>query len=222
MTLIIATGNAHKVSEIAAFLGLAVVCISMKKLGTPPNVIEDAPTFKGNAAKKCSSLASWIQEDSSRLIGLNGSGPIAVLADDSGLEVDFLQGAPGVHSARFAHLDRNDRPGNAPDAENNAKLLRMLEGVEDPRRKARFRCVLAMLPLNQQGVIEGAPLYFEGMCEGRILTTPTGDGGFGYDPLFVPDGHSVSFAELGSLIKNQISHRAQALACLARSPLFQK
>lgn len=146
-----------------------------------------------------------------------------VLADDSGLEVDALDGAPGVYSARFAAMDRGGT-GNSPDGENNAKLLRLMEEVPAERRSARFRCALALTELEPQhertdaGGVAFAGRWktevFCGDCEGAIGFAPQGSGGFGYDPLFVPTGHSVSFAQLGSAEKNSLSHRGRALAML--------
>jgi XTP/dITP diphosphohydrolase len=150
--------------------------------------------------------------------------PLFVLADDSGLEVDALNGAPGVHSARFAALDTQSQ-GNSPDADNNAKLLRLLKDVPLEKRTARFRCVLAMTPVMAPSATNASPVcaadefelqteLFDGACEGRIGFTPGGQGGFGYDPLFIPDGQWQTFAELGEVTKNQLSHRAKALEAL--------
>ena len=147
-----------------------------------------------------------------------------VLADDSGLEVDALKGAPGVHSARFAALDTG-LPGNSPTAENNAKLLRMLEDVLLQKRTARFRCVLALTPVLAAQPESASPVcgadefeiqtqLFEGSCKGRIGFEERGRGGFGYDPLFVPDGYEQTFGELPEEVKNKLSHRARALARL--------
>jgi XTP/dITP diphosphohydrolase len=154
-----------------------------------------------------------------------------VLADDSGLEVDGLKGAPGVYSARFAALD-SGKPGNSPDSENNAKLLNLLEKIPLEKRTARFRCVLALTPVEIKGgpVARksdhgGSPVCFadeaelrtetfEGVCEGWIDFAPRGQGGFGYDPLFIPRGFKESFAEMGEGVKNQLSHRSRALAKL--------
>jgi len=142
-----------------------------------------------------------------------------VLADDSGLEVDALGGAPGVHSARFAALELGKRSSsetaheNSPDAANNEKLLRLLAGVPREKRTARFRCALALVEITPPAGI-GGPQLFEGVCEGRIGFAPSGQRGFGYDPLFTPLGHDQSFAELGDEVKNKLSHRAQALAKL--------
>lgn len=216
--LLIATRNAHKVQEIRAILSNAFDYLSLVDFPDAPQVIEDAPDFAGNAIKKAMALAEWLRRK-----GPAPSWPpglrLLVLADDSGLEVDALDGAPGVHSARFAALDKPEAAdtsapkvgaGNASDAANNAKLLRLLAPVPREQRTARFRCVLAVVPANPPAPELNAEL-FEGSCEGHIDFTPTGHGGFGYDPLFVPQGHAQSFAELGEAVKNQLSHRAQAL-----------
>jgi XTP/dITP diphosphohydrolase len=134
--------------------------------------------------------------------------PFYILADDSGLEVDALDGAPGVHSARFAALDSGGAD-NSPDGANNAKLLRLLAGVPAARRTARFRCVLALCGPGMPSVAQ--PVFFEGACEGSIGFEPAGGGGFGYDPLFIPEGCAQSFARLGEAVKNSLSHRARAL-----------
>jgi len=147
-----------------------------------------------------------------------------VLADDSGLEVDALGGAPGVHSARFAALDAG-RLGNSSSVENNAKLLRLLGDTPLDKRTARFRCVLALTPVLNSAAQWASPVcyaeegelhteLFEGTCEGRIGFAPRGEGGFGYDPLFIPEGHEATFAELGEEVKNGMSHRSRALALL--------
>lgn len=218
-TLLIATRNAHKVGEIQAILGNGFRCRTLDDFPGAPKVVEDAQTFAGNATKKAVELAKWV---SGKYPSANFPTPAPdfVLADDSGLEVDALNGAPGVHSARFAALDKNE---NSPDAANNAKLLRLLKNVPVEKRAARFRCAIALVPVSP-GWVESAspvcyadefePQIFDGTCEGRIQLSSAGQGGFGYDPLFVPDGFSESFAELGEATKNQISHRARALAKL--------
>lgn len=224
ITLFIATRNAHKVGEIRAILGESFGYLTLNDFPDAPKVIEDADTFAGNATKKAVELARW----------LGNSSPIThhsslafVLADDSGLEVEALDGAPGVHSARFAALDKNE---NSPDADNNAKLLRLLKEVPVEQCTARFRCVIALAPLPEPKAEVASPVsaspvcyadefgpgteLFDGVCEGRILRAPRGQNGFGYDPLFVPDGFEKSFAELGEDVKNRLSHRARALAKL--------
>ena len=219
ITLLIATRNAHKAGEIHAILGGGFRLLTLTDFPAAPTVVEDAPTFAGNASKKALELAKW----------LAGSQPATrnpqlhfVLADDSGLEVDALNGAPGVHSARFAAAD-SAKSGNTPDADNNAKLLRLLKEVPVERRTARFHCVLALVPTGGTSRPVNSlapPKLFDGVCEGRILFAPRGQNGFGYDPLFVPAGFEQSFAELGDAEKNRLSHRAKALeklrGCLGR------
>jgi XTP/dITP diphosphohydrolase len=155
-------------------------------LGGMPPVDENAGTFSGNALLKARALQKLAPAGT------------WVLADDSGLEVQALGGAPGVHSARYAGA-------GAKDGANTEKLLRALEIIPDSARAARFVCVLALLGP------KGEEKLFEGECRGRIGRTLAGGGGFGYDPVFFPDGFDKTFAELGDDVKNKISHRALAL-----------
>lgn len=232
ITLVIATRNAHKVQEIRSILGAGHRYFSLDHFAAAPLVREDGATFDANATKKAAELGRWLLKNpkfaAPLLVAENPDerGPVLVLADDSGLEVDALGGSPGVHSARFAHLG-TELPGNAPDAANNQKLLAALKGVPLPERTARFRCVLAATPLELHNelrrtagllgdVLERRTILSSGACEGRIALGPSGQGGFGYDPLFVPLGHSVSFAALGEDVKNQLSHRAKALQLLKK------
>ncbi len=213
-TVVLATRNAHKVLEIRALLGQASSCLTLNDFSEAPDVVEDAGSFAGNATKKAVELAWWL----ACLPKTEGAGrSLLVLADDSGLEVDALNGAPGVFSARFSAPDGS---GNAPDADNNAKLLRLLQGVPSASRTARFRCVIALTRVpdffggaagKRMGDLQAVTRVFEGVCEGRIEAAARGQGGFGYDPLFVPDGFEQCFAELGGEVKNRISHRARAL-----------
>lgn len=207
-TLLIATRNAHKVGEIQAILGAGFRCRALlQEFSNAPVPVEDADSFAGNAVLKARSLADWLASlPAARALAAEQAW---VLADDSGLEVDALGGAPGIHSARFAALD-SASAGNSPDRDNNAKLLRLLAGVLTPKRSARFRCALALVPVGRAD----APQIFEGTCEGRIDLNPRGADGFGYDPLFIPAGREQSFAELGEETKNRISHRSQALGKL--------
>jgi XTP/dITP diphosphohydrolase len=213
MRLLIATRNKHKVEEIKSILGAQIEYLTLAEFPGAPEVVEDAPDFAGNATKKAVTLAHWLAETG------NAKGVEYVLADDSGLEVDALNGAPGVHSARFAALDTGTE-GNSDDAANNAKLLRLLSGKSD--RRGRFRCVIAWTPVPKilpkaaspacdASEAELATQIFSGACEGRVLEAPKGAHGFGYDPLFVPDGFNETFAELGEETKNRISHRSRAL-----------
>ena len=232
ITLLIATRNAHKVGEIRAILGEGFRFLTLNDFPAAPEVVEDVGTFAGNATKKAVELARWLgerQNPESKLAGISSGVKgerFYVLADDSGLEVDALGGAPGVHSARFAALDTG-KPGNSPTAENNAKLMRLLTNVPLEKRTARFRCVVALTPVPRPGSETASPvcyaeeaelqtMLFDGACEGRIRPTPSGQGGFGYDPLFVPEGHETTFAELGEEVKNRLSHRGKALAGVKR------
>jgi XTP/dITP diphosphohydrolase len=217
--LLIATRNAHKAGEIRAILGARFQLLTLNGFAAAPKVIEDAETFAGNATKKAVALARWLAAGSSKL-KLKTSRPDFVLADDSGLEVDALNGAPGVLSARFAAPGNRE---NSHDADNNARLLHLLKDVPLEKRAARFRCVIALVPVPRGKVGSSSPVcfadeleaqIFDGACAGRIQLSASGLGGFGYDPLFVPDGFSQSFAELGEDVKDQLSHRARALAKL--------
>ena len=196
--IIIASENAHKAKEIQALLGPEFLCRTLRDFPDAPEVEEDAATFAGNAVKKALTLVNWLKQSEDHTEGW-------VLADDSGLEVDALDGAPGVLSARYAATER--QPGNSPDEKNNAKLLLELKGRAAHHRAARFRCVIALAQAGQYN----QPKIFNGTCEGHIEEAARGTHGFGYDPLFVPDGHEQTFGELGESVKSQLSHRSAAL-----------
>jgi XTP/dITP diphosphohydrolase len=193
MIFYLASGNAHKVAELQSLAlasGLAIEIQSARAVGGMPAVVEDAGTFVGNARKKARALRPLV--------------PVTAwaLADDSGLCVDELGGGPGVESAYYAGPQGDG-------ADNLAKLVTVMEAVPTDRRRAQFRCVLvAMGPRDEEHV-------FEGVCAGCLLDAPQGGAGFGYDPLFVPDGHGESFSQLGDEVKNTISHRARAWQKLA-------
>jgi XTP/dITP diphosphohydrolase len=206
-TIVIATRNAHKVGEIRAILGGGLQLLSLNDFPDAPNVVENAATFAGNATKKAVELAHWLS--GSQPSTLNPQ-PVFVLADDSGLEVDALDGAPGVHSARFAAAEAA-KSGNTPDADNNAKLLGLLADVPPEKRTARFHCVIALVQVQSPKSKVHRPHLFDGACEGRIGFKPRGKKGFGYDPLFTPVGFKQTFAQLGEDVKNRLSHRARAL-----------
>jgi XTP/dITP diphosphohydrolase len=194
--LVFATRNKGKLVELRALLeGVDVLSIdeAQARLGvTIPEVVEDADTFAGNAAKKAREV--------SRATGL------PALADDSGLEVDALDGAPGVWSARYAGE-------GAGDAANNAKLLAALADVPASRRTARFRASLALADVT--GPLADDVLTADGVCEGVILDAPRGTGGFGYDPLFFAPELGQTFAEAGVGPKGDLSHRARAMRAIA-------
>lgn len=188
--LVIATHNAGKLAEIRELLaGLPVAVSSLAELAPQLEIVEDADSFAGNAIKK----AAAVVEATGR----------PTLADDSGLEVDILGGRPGVHSARYGGPELGD-------GERCQRLLTEMFMVPPERRGARFRCALAYLEPAAE------PRLFYGTLSGRIAISATGDEGFGYDPIFVPDGHDQTLAELGPAVKNSISHRARALAAFGR------
>jgi XTP/dITP diphosphohydrolase len=180
--IVIATRNKGKVEELRALLGdLPVEVRAAGDYEGLGEVEEDAESFEGNALKKAHAVARFTGE--------------AALADDSGLEVDALDGAPGVHSARYA----------GPDGDAEANRQRLLSTLRDAvDRRARFRCALAFV----DGVNEWV---FDGSCEGEIINEERGEGGFGYDPVFAPDGYVVTFAEMSRQEKNVISHRGRAM-----------
>jgi XTP/dITP diphosphohydrolase len=189
MRIVLASGNAGKVIELEQLLtGSDVELVAQTSLGVD-DADETGLTFVENALIKARHAA--------RATGL------PALADDSGICVDALNGAPGLYAARYAGT-------HGDSAANNAKLLRELDGVPPERRSAYFIAVLVLL----RHADDPAPLIAEGRWHGRILEAPRGEGGFGYDPLFLPDGHDVSAAELEPARKNRLSHRGQALALL--------
>lgn len=177
--IVFATNNAHKLEEVAAMLGHNYEVMSLREIGCTTDIPETADSFAGNALQK----ALFVKEH----FGYD------CFADDSGLEVDVLDGAPGVYSARYS--------GGGSEA-NMDKLLVNLTGKSD--RSAQFRTVIAL-------VIGEDTQLFEGIVRGTITEERKGEGGFGYDPIFVPEGYDKTFAELGSDVKNRISHRAKAV-----------
>ncbi|MBA2132639.1 XTP/dITP diphosphatase [Capillibacterium thermochitinicola] len=183
--LVLASRNKGKLKELKMLLaGLPWAISSLADFPEVPEVEEDGTTFRENALKKATFVAKHLQ--------------MWALADDSGLEVDYLNGAPGVYSARFAGV-------HGDDAKNNEKLLALLAGVPWAQRTARFRCALAFVSP------EGVAWTTEGTCEGFIALAPKGEGGFGYDPLFYLPEYDRTMAELPEEEKNRISHRAVAM-----------
>lgn len=185
--LIIATGNPHKVEEFELLLeDLGFEVCSATVCGGMPKVDENGDTFAANAQIKAEALRKLAPTDS------------WVLADDSGLEVDALDGAPGIYSARYAGAD-------ASDGENLAKLLEAIKDVPFAQRTARFRCVLCLIDP------DGFITHYDGSCEGCLDVEPRGSEGFGYDPAFIPEGYEQSFGELGEDVKSKLSHRSRAV-----------
>lgn len=178
--LIFATNNAHKLDEVRSILGSRFTIKSLKDIGCDADIPETADTLEGNALMKARFLYEKYGVD--------------CFADDTGLEVTALGGAPGVHTARYA--------GNHDSEANMNKLLNELEKKSD--RSAQFRTVIAL-------IIEGKEFLFEGIVKGTIAKEKAGDGGFGYDPIFIPDGFTQTFSQMGNDSKNHISHRALAV-----------
>lgn len=179
--IIFATNNAHKLSEVQALLGDKFHLVTLRDCGITEDIPETADTLDGNASQKSHYLHDRVGKN--------------CFADDTGLEVEALGGAPGVRSARYA-TDGHDFEAN------NRLLLKNLEGVTN--RKARFRTVISL-------ILDGEEHLFEGIVEGRIAESAAGCGGFGYDPLFIPDGYDRTFAEMSADEKNAISHRGRAV-----------
>ena len=179
---VFATNNAHKLEEVTAILGNKIELLSMKDINCHADIPETADTLEGNALLKARYIFENYQLD--------------CFADDTGLEVEALNGAPGVYSARYAGGEGHDAQANM------LKLLHELDGKEN--RKAQFRTAISL-------ILDGKEYLFEGVIKGEIIKEKRGDSGFGYDPVFMPEGYDRTFAELGNDIKNQISHRALAV-----------
>lgn len=184
--LVVSTGNEHKLKEIKEILkDLPIKVLSKKDIGlNNMNVIEDGNTLEENSFKKAQALADKLD--------------YMVLADDSGLFVDILNGEPGAFSSRYAGEEGNDK-------KNNIKLLKRLENIPLEKRTAKFMTVMVLITEDKETII------VSGECKGKIGREPIGYNGFGYDPLFIPEGYKNTFAELGEDVKNRISHRAKAL-----------
>lgn len=180
--LVFATNNAHKLEEVAAILSDKIELLSLKDINCHTDIPETADTLEGNALLKSSFVKEHYDLD--------------CFGDDTGLEVEALNGAPGVYSARYAEGEGHDSQANM------LKLLNEMEGKEN--RKARFRTVISL-------ILDGKEYFFEGVVKGEITREKHGDSGFGYDPIFQPEGYDQTFAELGNEIKNKISHRALAV-----------
>ena len=188
MELTFATNNLHKLEEISALLGDRFELRGLKDLGISEEIPEDHETLEENASQKAWYIFNRRWK--------------SCFADDTGLEVDALEGAPGVYSARYSRMGQITFPEMEPAEGNIRKLLLELEGLAN--RKARFRTVIAL-------ILDGVEFQFEGMVEGEITAKPSGMKGFGYDPVFQPDGYDISFAEMNLELKNRISHRALAV-----------
>ena len=203
MKIVFATNNQHKLSEIRSILGESIEVLSLKDIGCNVDIPETGKTLEENALQK----AQYIYDHYH----------ISVFADDTGLEVDALNGAPGIYSARYASMEAGAHEASHDAEANMSRLLRELG--ENNNRRARFRTVIALIlkkdvcPCGCTSIKEIH--QFEGIVEGQIIKERRGGEGFGYDPIFQPDGYEETFAELGMEIKNHISHRARAVKKLA-------
>lgn len=193
MKIVFATNNKNKLKEIREILGDNFEIVSLSDIGCHADIPETGNTLEENARQKSEYVMTNYRMD--------------CFADDTGLEVEALNNAPGVHSARYAEGTDHDSEANI------AKLLREMKGKDN--RKARFRTVISLLEVTSENPFDYREIQFEGEVRGHISTEKHGTGGFGYDPIFVPEGYDKSFAELGETIKNQISHRAKAVRKLA-------
>lgn len=199
---VIATGSAGKIRDFAHILGTEKYEFkTLKDIAFDEEIIEDGSTFAENAIIKSSTVAKWLQKK-----GITAT----VLADDSGLEVFALNGEPGIYSARYSGK-------HGADEDNNTLLMKNLQGVTD--RSARYFCALSYQEVSPEGITD--PKIFEGECRGAINHGPVGDMGFGYDPLFVPDGETRTFAQMELEEKKKISHRGNAIRALFHSGLLK-
>ena len=195
-TLVFATNNAHKLEEVAAMISDKFEIKSLKDIHCDVDIPEDGNTLEANALIKARYIHQRYHTD--------------CFADDTGLEIDALEGAPGVYTARYGAMDPN-APSNTQSHDSNANMTRVLKELIDvptEKRTARFRTVICL-------ILDNKEYLFEGVVEGYILKSKEGNHGFGYDPIFAPEGHKNSFASLGEDIKNTISHRARAVTKLA-------
>ena len=202
MKIVFATNNAHKLSEIRQILGNTIEVLSLKDIGCEADIPETGHTLEENALQKAQYICDHYQ--------------MSVFADDTGLEVEALGGAPGVYSARYAAMEAADgcAAGKTHDSETNMERL-LRELGENNNRSARFRTVIALIEIADNGLSPKRTHLFEGIVEGEITHTKSGSEGFGYDPIFRPLGYDQTFAELGIEVKNKISHRARATQKLA-------
>ncbi|MDD2707732.1 MAG: RdgB/HAM1 family non-canonical purine NTP pyrophosphatase [Verrucomicrobiae bacterium] len=206
ITLLLVSRNRHKASEIGVMAGASITrVLTLSDIGFTGEIHETGQTFDDNARIKVEAVLAFLPTQNSPLPDT----PLLALADDSGLEVDALAGQPGVYSARYAGEPSNDQA-------NNQKLLQTLANISEAGRGAQFRCVLAAAWINpppgKKSSVPPSIRLFQGICRGRIGFEPKGCQGFGYDPLFIPDGKTKTFAELSAEEKNLLSHRARAMA----------
>lgn len=207
MKLVFASNNAHKLSEVREIMPAAVEVLSLRDIGFEADIAETGTTLEENSRIKAEAVVEWLKGNAA-LTGVDG-----VFADDTGLEIDALNGAPGVYTARWYYMTDGKSAAEPLNDEmmifaaNRAKALRELAGKAN--RGCQFRTVITLITRDQT-------LQVEGIVRGRIATEEYGEGGFGYDPVFIPEGYNKTFGELPADIKNSISHRARALAELVK------
>ena len=200
MRLVFASDNAHKLEEVRRIMPAGIEVLSLSDIGFEADIEETGTTLEENSAIKAEAVYQWLAVSGERL-GVDG-----VFADDTGLEIDALGGKPGVYTARWA----------GEPAANRKKALAELKGKEN--RNAQFRTVITLIWTQESGVRnQDAPLQVSGIVRGRIAKEEYGNGGFGYDPVFIPEGYDKTFGELPAEIKNSISHRSRALAGLVKA-----
>ena len=212
MRLVFASNNAHKLDEVRAMMPAGIEVLSLRDIGFEQEIEETGTTLEENSGIKASTVAAFIGE---RRMA-NGERIDGVFADDTGLEIDALGGKPGVYTARwYLENERLKMKGEREIfAANRAKALRELEGKED--RGAQFRTVITLIGGRKNATEGHNTLQVEGVVRGRIATEEYGEGGFGYDPVFIPEGYDKTFGELPAEVKNGISHRARALQALVK------
>ena len=222
MKLVFASNNAHKLSEVRAMMPAGVEVLSLHEIGFEAEIDETGETLEENSLIKAQTVWDWMNGENGDA-SLNGGLMIdGVFADDTGLEIDALNGEPGVYTARWykRNTDRSaDRTQTASLTEkeifhaNRAKALRELEGKDN--RDCQFRTVITLL-MNGDAPLNGRMMQVEGIVRGRIAEQEYGEGGFGYDPVFIPEGYDKTFGELPAELKNHISHRARAIQELVK------
>lgn len=217
MRLVFASNNAHKLTEVREIMPAGIEVLSLRDIGFEAEIEENGTTLEANSAIKAEAVYQWIAVNGDRL-AVDG-----VFADDTGLEIDALGGEPGVYTARWYRLDNgqwtidNGRQCSERDifAANRAKALRELEGKSN--RSAQFRTVITLMWMQESGInSQDSIIHVEGVVRGQIAEEEYGEGGFGYDPIFIPEGYDKTFGELPAEVKNGISHRARALQALVR------
>ena len=215
MRLVFASNNAHKLEEVRAIMPAGINIMSLREIGFTEEIDETGTTLEENSRIKAAAVAAFVHD---RMTECPDAGKIdGVFADDTGLEIDALHGAPGVYTARWYKMECSNvlmmecsNDDTQIFAANRAKALRELAGCSD--RGAQFRTVITLIMLSDRSVRQ-----VEGIVRGRIADEEYGEGGFGYDPLFIPDGYDKTFGELPSSVKNVISHRSRALQALVNT-----